>query len=156
MDAFEYLFGIVLIMILGFLYFLIQFKAPTKYRKEEKDEAKSETIQTLFTDLNYNDDLLDKGFEHRTRYQHWAFWHELHTTGLESVFVSPRYQSLSSDAQNRLSRYYEKVQKMKKLVRRLDGEERTREIQKISVEQTRLLKDLRSISSRLRTILNAE
>ena len=125
-------------------------------RKDEKDELKNDMIKSLLAEISYNNELIEKGTEVRTKYQHRAFWNPFRINRITSAVSSERYDLLSPETQNKLCEYYEEAQRMNDRVKKLESEERALTIQKICGEQTRLLKSLRSISPVLSSLLESE
>ena len=125
-------------------------------RKEEKEESKNEMIQSLLTEIKFNGKLLKIGIEPKTKYQHKAFWNSLRINRIASAVSSEPYGLLSPEAQDKLSEYHEKAQRMNERVKKLEGEQEALTIQKICAEQNALLNNLIRISPKLKSLLESK
>lgn len=120
-----------------------------------KDKLKQAMIKSFLSEIELNIDLLRKGSEPRTKYQHIAFWNPLRTNSFERSMSLDAYFFLSSHVQNKIATFYEKVKRMNELVKKLDGEQEALKIQKINRAQVPLINELLTIAPELISLLES-
>lgn len=125
-------------------------------RKEEKNESRKDLINSLLSEMDVNNKLFEKGFEHFPHYNFKGFWHSLRINRFTNAVSTERYGLLCPEDQEVVSEYHEKAQRMNEYVKTLERTQETLEALAIYTKQTALLNDLVRISSKLKSLLESE
>ena len=160
MEGFEILYAILIALFGAVIGAWVQSHfgifQDRQMRKEERGELRRDILRTLLNEIKHNHEILERGFQERTRYFFLAFWSNLRTNAFVSVVSSEQYILISSKAQNMMSEYYGLVQRLNELALELEGEEKALTIQTISGQQTKIFNSLVPLSKELVAFLEEQ